>query len=119
MCGISYIEDSKDGFSKMCGNSVKDESVELEISTMNDNIVGSEFSELCKRDIFSNDTLSTLRMLDGEENILSIRTPDIIGISDPKNENLNQTMHDLEDLEMDKNNISNDSNSNAIMLVSP
>lgn len=58
-------------------------------------------------------------MLDGEENKLSIRTPDIIGILDPKNGNLNQKMHDLGDPEMDKKNILEDFNRNAIMLVSP
>lgn len=69
----------------MCGDSQKDESVELEISIMNENIVGSKFFELCKSNIFFNDRLSTLGMSDGEENRFSIRTPNIIGISGTKN----------------------------------
>ncbi|GLJ50684.1 hypothetical protein SUGI_1079790 [Cryptomeria japonica] len=122
-CGVSSVEDNKDGFSEMCGNSEKVGVAELETGTMNEKIVGSEFSILYNGNTFSNDNvhahISSLGMSNGEENILSNRNPDIIGISDPENGSIDETMHGLEGSELGESNISADCNDNPITLLSP
>ncbi|GLJ13097.1 hypothetical protein SUGI_0205100 [Cryptomeria japonica] len=124
-CGVSSIEDSKDGFSDMCGNSGKVGVAELATSTMNEKILGSELSELYNGNAFSNDnvqtdtTLALRGMSNGEENRLFNRNPEIIGISEHETRNIDEAMHGLECSELGKSNISEDHIDSAITSASP